>query len=78
MNLIQNTAGANEGRMPAILHPADHEAWLHGAPEQAFACLMLWELFYQHPEFGAYLLRLIVHRSISKGDADGPPSIFKV
>ena len=43
MNLIQNTAGANEGRMPAILHPADHEAWLHGAPEQACACLMPYE-----------------------------------
>ena len=38
----------------------------------------LWELFYQHPEFGAYLLRLIVHRSISKGAADGPPGITKV
>ena len=43
MNLIQNTAGANEGRMPAILHPADQEAWLRGTPEQAFACLAPYE-----------------------------------
>ena len=43
MNLIQNTAGANEGRMPAILQPADQEAWLHGTPEQAFACLTPYE-----------------------------------
>ena len=43
MNLIQNTAGANEGRMPAILHPADQEAWLRGTPEQAFACLTPYE-----------------------------------
>ena len=39
MNFIQNTVGANDGRMPAILHPADQEAWLHGTPELAFACL---------------------------------------
>ena len=39
MNLIQNTAGTNEGRMPAILRPANQEAWLHGTPVQAFACL---------------------------------------
>ena len=43
MNLIQNTAGTNEGRMPAILHPAGQEAWLRGTPEQAFACLMPYE-----------------------------------
>ena len=43
MNLIQNTVGTNEGRMPAILHPADQEAWLRGTPEQAFACLKLYE-----------------------------------
>ena len=43
MNLIQNTAGANEGRMPAILHPTDQEAWLRGTPEQAFACLKPYE-----------------------------------
>lgn len=38
----------------------------------------LWELFYQNPEFGAYLLRLIVHRSGGKSEAEGPPSIIKV
>ena len=43
MNVIQNTVGTNEGRMPATPHPADHEAWLHGTPEQAFACLMPYE-----------------------------------
>ena len=43
MHVIQNTAGTNEGRMPAILHPANQEAWLHGTPEQAFACLMPYE-----------------------------------
>ena len=43
MNLIQNTVGTNEGRMPAILHLADQEAWLHGTPEQAFACLKPYE-----------------------------------
>ena len=43
MNLIQNTTGTNEGRMPAILHPADQEAWLHGTQEQAFACLAPYE-----------------------------------
>ena len=43
MNVIQNTVGANEGRMPAILRPADQEAWLHGTPEQAFACLKPYE-----------------------------------
>ena len=43
MNLIHNTTGTNEGRMPAILHPADQEAWLRGTPEQAFACLKPYE-----------------------------------
>ena len=43
MNVIQDTVGTNEGRMPAILHPADQEAWLHGTPEQAFACLTPYE-----------------------------------
>ena len=43
MNLIQNTTGTNEGRMPAILHPADQEAWLRGTPEPAFACLKPYE-----------------------------------
>ena len=43
MNVIQNTTGTHEGRMPAILHPADQEAWLRGTPEQAFACLMPYE-----------------------------------
>ena len=38
----------------------------------------LWELFYQNPEFGAYLLRLIVHRSTGKADGNGPASIIKV
>lgn len=37
----------------------------------------LWELFYQNPEFGAYLLRIIVQRSAST-DNQGPPSIIKV
>ena len=43
MNVIQNTVGTNEGRMPAILHPADQEAWLHGTPERGFACLTPYE-----------------------------------
>ena len=43
MNLIQNTVGTNEGRMPAILRPADQEAWLRGTPEQGFACLIPYE-----------------------------------
>ena len=43
MNVIQNTFGTNAGRMPAILHPADQEAWLRGTPEQAFACLKPYE-----------------------------------
>ena len=43
MNVIQNTVGTNQGRMPAILHRADQEAWLHGTPEQAFACLAPYE-----------------------------------
>ena len=43
MNLIQNTAGTNAGRMPAILHLADQEAWLRGTPEQGFACLKPYE-----------------------------------
>ncbi|MBE0612873.1 MAG: cyclic nucleotide-binding domain-containing protein [Burkholderiales bacterium] len=37
----------------------------------------LWELFYQNPEFGAYLLRIIVHRSAST-EHQGTPSIIKV
>ena len=43
MNVIQNTVGTNQGRMPVILHPADQEAWLRGTPEQAFACLTPYE-----------------------------------
>jgi CRP-like cAMP-binding protein len=37
----------------------------------------LWELFYQNPEFGAYLLRIIVQRS-AIANGLGPPSIIKV
>ena len=37
----------------------------------------LWELFYQNPEFGAYLLRIIVQRS-GRGDVNGPSSIIKI
>lgn len=39
MNVIDGTAGSNDGRMPGILTRDDQEVWLHGAPEEAFACL---------------------------------------
>ena len=38
------TAGSHDSRMPAILYPADQEAWLRGTPEQAFACLTPYEI----------------------------------
>ena len=39
MNVIDGTAGSNDGRMPAVLTREDQEVWLHGTPEEAFACL---------------------------------------
>ena len=39
INVIDGTAGSNDGRMPGILTREDQEAWLHGTPEEAFACL---------------------------------------
>ena len=44
MNLIDGTSVGNEesndGRMPAILTKEAQEVWLHGAVEEAFACLV--------------------------------------
>ena len=37
------TAGTNDGRMPAILTRAAQEAWLHGPPADAQACLKPYE-----------------------------------
>jgi CRP/FNR family cyclic AMP-dependent transcriptional regulator len=37
----------------------------------------LWEIFYQNPEFGAYLLRIIVQRCASANNP-GPLSIMKI
>lgn len=39
MNVIDGTAGSNDGRMPAVLTREDQDVWLHGTVEEAFACL---------------------------------------
>jgi putative SOS response-associated peptidase YedK len=39
MNVIDGAAESDDGRMPAILTREEREVWLHGTPEEAFACL---------------------------------------
>ena len=43
MDVIDGTEATHDGRMPAILTRAAQEAWLHGTPEQACACLKPYE-----------------------------------
>lgn len=46
-----HNGGNNPHRMPAILHPKDHEAWLHGSREEALALLRPYpsDLMLAHP-----------------------------